>query len=146
MPLSMAFSGTINMRGIKYILTTGIAVVSMFFGTLTLGEDSKFNLPTLADENGYYWRQIDDHMSQQEYRDASKHNQRVVTKMARSYLEEQFISLGIPVKGVSMAGVAVNFAVTGGKFNLNKSKTLQLEFDDPIDNGRAMFLKFKLDW
>ena len=146
MPLSMALSGTINMRGIKYILTTGIAVVSMFFGTLTLGEDTKFNLPTLADEKGYYWRQIDDRMSQQEYRNASKHNQRVITKMARSYLEEQFISLGIPVKGVAMAGAAVNFAVTGGKFNLNKSKTLQLEFDDPIDSGRALFLKYKLDW
>ena len=146
MPLTMALSGTSIMRGFRYIFTAGIAVTSMFFSTLAFAEDTKFNLPTLADEKGYYWRQIDNQMSQQEYKDASKHNQRVATKLARSYLEEKIISLGIPVKGVAMAGAAVNFAVTGGKLNLNKSKTLQLEFDDPIDSGRAMYLKFKLDW
>ena len=146
MPLSIALSGTSIMRGIKYILTTGIVVVAMFFGTLTLAEDTQFNLPSLGDEESYYWRQVDNQMSAEEYRNTSKHNQRVVTKVARSYLEEKIISLGIPVKGVAMAGAAVNFAVSGGKFNLNKSKTLALEFDDPIDNGRAMFLKFKLDW
>ena len=59
MPLSIALSGTSIMRGIKYILTTGIVVVSMFFGTLTLAEDTQFNLPSLGDEESYYWRQVD---------------------------------------------------------------------------------------
>ena len=41
---------------------------------------------------------------------------------------------------------AVDFAVDGGTFNLNESKTWALEFKDPINSGREMFLKFKLDW
>jgi hypothetical protein len=142
----MALSGISIMCAIRYILTTGIAVASMFFATSTLGDDTEINLPSLGNEESYYWRQINDQMSPQEYRDASKHNQRVVTKVARSYLEEQFIALGVPIKGVAMAGAAVNFAVDGGTFNLNESKTLALEFKDPIDSGRGMFLKFKVDW
>jgi hypothetical protein len=146
MPLSMALSGKSIMRGIRYILTSGIAVVSMFFCTLTLGEDNEINLPSLGDEESYNWRQINNQMSPQEYRDASRHNQLVVTKVTRSYLEEQIISLGVPIKGVAMAGAAVDFAVDGGTFNLNESKTWALEFKDPINSGREMFLKFKLDW
>jgi hypothetical protein len=145
-PLSMALSGTSIMCDIRYLLTTGIAVVSMFFGTFTLGDDTESKLPNLGNEQSYYWRQINYQMSPQEYRDASKHNQRVVTKVARSYLEEQIKSLGVPIKEAAMAGAAVNFAVDGGTFNLNESKTLALEFKDPIASGREMFLKFKVDW
>jgi hypothetical protein len=145
-PLSMALSGTSIMCAIRYILTTGIAVVSMFFSTFTLGEDIDNNLPNLGNEESYYWRQINNQMSPQEYRDASKHNQHVATKVARSYLEEQIKSLGVPIKEAAVAGAAINFAVDGGTFNLNESKTLALEFKDPIASGRGMFLKFKVDW
>jgi hypothetical protein len=93
------------------------------------------------------WRTIEGEMSEQEYRNAYRSNQRLLRDVVKSYSEDTLISLGVPKKGVSLIGAAAGLAVTqDAKLYLHKSKLLALEFKDVTDNDRSLFLGVKLDW
>lgn len=109
-------------------------------------DDSHFALPSLGDQESARWESVDSSMARNEYGQAVRHNKRIVQRAARNYLEGELVSMGISKQAVGVAGATVGFLVDGGKLNFNESKSFSLEVRDVVDNDRAMYLNYKLNW
>jgi hypothetical protein len=97
------------------------------------------------------WQSLNDRMSEHEYKEACKDNQRIVRKFIKSRSMTMMDSVGIPETGSRLLGAAAGMAanlVTNKdmKLNLNESRTMALEFRDPAGNDNSLMLRFKLDW
>jgi len=86
-------------------------------------------------------------MSTQEYESIYRHNQRLVDKTLRSYSKDALEVIGIPKSVGYHVGAALGLVVNDGTaLNLNKSKTLGLEFKDVSKPQRALHFRIKLYW
>ena len=85
-------------------------------------------------------------ISLQEYEEIYSHNQSFALKTLRSYTKGTLESVGMPVQGFDYMGAAIGLAMEGARLDLNKSKTLALEFEDVDKPERALYFRFNLDW
>jgi hypothetical protein len=96
--------------------------------------------------NRHQWRTVDANMSSDEYETAYRRNLRLVRNTLKAYSKDALTSIGIPEVGINFVSAAVGLAVHDTRFHLNKSKTLALELKDVADDGRSLFLGFKVNW
>lgn len=92
------------------------------------------------------WRIVSPDMSPNEFRDATRHNQRLVGDTLRTYSENVFTSIGLSKKNINYMGAAIGLAVHDAKFHLDDRKMLALELKDVTDGDRAVFLGINVDW
>ena len=108
-------------------------------------EDSEISLPNLG-SNHPYFQGVDLNTSHREYQEIYNHNRRIVSQSLRSYSLNALEMTGIPLHGILFMAAAYDLAKDGARLDLNKSKTLALEFSDVGDSTRAMYLRVNLDW
>lgn len=78
-------------------------------------------------------------MSSEEYREAFRHNRRLV----RDTLRNTITSLGVPGTGVDLMGAAIALAVDDPSLHLNK--TMALEFKDLAKEDRRVDFRINFD-
>ena len=94
-----------------------------------------------------HWREFDASMSDEEYRDACRDNQRYIRKFLTTYSKATMTSMGVPKAGVNFMGAAAGLAAgQDAKFYLNDSKLFAVELKDATEEDRAIFLGVKVDW
>lgn len=94
-----------------------------------------------------HWQTYSTDLSDQEYRRISRHNQRRVRNIVKSYSENTLLSMGVPESGVKFVGIAAGLAANrNATLYLNKNRFLALQFKDVINDNRAMFIGIKMDW
>ena len=123
-------------------------VIALLFATSSLAqaEDRESSLLNLGYKHKHLQR-VDINMSTQEYAAIYSHNQRLVHKTLRSYSKDALELIGIPEKVSYPVGAALGLVVNDGTvLNLNKSKTLGVEFKDVSKPGRALYFRIKLHW
>ena len=92
-------------------------------------------------------QKVDLNMSAQEYQAIYSHNHILVDKTLRSYSKDALEVIGIPENMGYHVGAALGLVVNDGTaLNLNKSKTLGLEFKDVSKPERALHFRIKLYW
>jgi hypothetical protein len=89
---------------------------------------------------------VDMNMSPREYEEIYSRNRRFARKALMSYSKDALESIGMPEQGVNLMGTALGLVINGPRLDLNKSKTLALEFRDAGDPERALYLGVDLDW
>jgi len=100
-----------------------------------------------ADRSGYGWQSFSADMSPSDYKHAVRTNQKQVRKFVKSYSSEALASAGVPKAGVAFLGAAAGLAVDGdARLHINDSKTFALEFDNVVDEERALLFTFKKRW
>jgi len=93
------------------------------------------------------WHRIDVNMPLTEYESVASHNQRIVKNALRSYTQDALKSIGISERGGSLIGAAAaGLATRGARLNLNRSKTLILEFKDVDDAERSLYFGVSMGW
>ncbi len=93
------------------------------------------------------WQAYSANMSDREYRNIYKHNQKRIRKYVTAYSRNTLLAMGVPEYGIKVIGVAAGLAANrNATLYLNKSRFLALEFKDVINDNRAMFLGFKMHW
>lgn len=93
------------------------------------------------------WQSVSDDMSEGDYRNSYRHNQRIVRDFVRSYSESTLTSIGVPKTGVKLMGAAAGLAAgRDARLYLNKSKIMALELRDATEDDRAVFFGIKMDW
>ncbi len=93
------------------------------------------------------WRTFAASMSPSEYRRAVRDNHKLVRNVVKSYSSEALSSAGVPRAGIALMGAAAGLAIDGdAKWHLNESKTLAFEFDDVVDEDRALMFTIKKAW
>ena len=128
-----------------------ITVVSAFLLTtssIAHAEDRESSLPNLGFKPYQYqhWHGVDMNISLQEYEEIYSHNRRFALKTLRSYTKASLESVGIPEQGYNLMGAAIGLVINGPRLDLNKSKTLALEFDDVDKPERTLYFRVNLDW
>ncbi|MEN8130118.1 MAG: hypothetical protein ABFS45_07955 [Pseudomonadota bacterium] len=123
-----------------------ILAVFFIFTAPVLAEDNGAELPSLGVFQTARWQDVNVQMAPRKYGKAVRHNQRIIQRAARNYVEGGLVSMGIPKQAVAITGATVGFLVKGGHLNLNESKTLALVVREVTDSDRAMLLKYKLGW
>jgi hypothetical protein len=109
-------------------------------------EQKQLVMDDLFQDDRQRWQQIDHHMSPDRYTSAAHDNQRLLRKSAQRFLDNGLTSLGVPKQGIALTGAVVGLAISGGKLNLNESKTMLLELDEMTSEDRALSFKLKLNW
>jgi UV DNA damage repair endonuclease len=126
-----------------------IAIASAFLlatSSIVHAEDSEAPLLNLGLKQQHLHR-VDMSMSPREYEELSSRNRRFAHNSLRSYSINALELLGISERGIHLTGAVVGLATRGARLNLNKSKTLTLEFKDVGDSERAlMYFGVNLDW
>ena len=93
------------------------------------------------------WREFDASMSDEEYEDAYRDNQRFLRKFVTNYSESALTSIGVPKAGIDLMGAAAGLAVgQNARFYLNDSKLFAVELKDATEDDRAVILGIKVDW
>ena len=93
------------------------------------------------------WLSFSADMSPSEYKRAVRANQRQVRKFVKTYSTEALASAGVPEAGVALLGAAAGLAVDGdARVPLNESKTFAFQFDNVVDEERALLFTFKKNW
>lgn len=106
-------------------------------------------IPLLPNQNAdqRQWREVSRNMSEYEYEEAYRHNQKIAGKILKNYSTNALKSIGVPKQGITFLGTAAGLAANQkAKFHLNKSKTLALEFKNAIGDNRTLFFGYKLEW
>ena len=100
-----------------------------------------------ADRAGYGWQSFSADMSPSEYKRVVRTNQKQVRKFVKSYSSEALTSVGVPKAGVALLGAAAGLAVDGdARVHLNENKTFAFQFDNVVDEERALLFTFKKSW
>jgi hypothetical protein len=133
-----------------------IPIVSVFLlttGSIACAGDNQppfpdpGNKPDELEFQQPYFHRIDMNVSPREYEESYRLNRRLVTNTLRSYSKNVLKKIGIPEQGGYLMGAALGLAINHESgLNLNKSKTLALEFKDVDKSDRSLQFKFKLDW
>ena len=110
-------------------------------------EELVFSVGESAVDRPKHWQTFTTDMSDQQYRNAYRHNQHRIGKFLKTYSENTLLSIGVPKTGVKVIGVAAGLATNrDATLYLNKSRILALEFKDVTNDDRAMFFGIKMDW
>lgn len=114
--------------------------------TFTIPEQ-EFVLPDLHQIDSFHWQHLESSLSDSGYEQPNTMNQHLLYGSIQGYLENKLSSLGIPQTAVTLTGAAVIFAAgQDAMLNLNKSKTMSLQFKDIRDNERAILYRLKYSW
>jgi len=93
------------------------------------------------------FHRVQTNVSPREYEEIYSHNQGVVRKTLRSYSSNVLKMIGIPEEGGYVMGAALGLVINDRLgLDLNKSKTLALEFEDVDKTDRSLYFRIKLDW
>jgi hypothetical protein len=93
------------------------------------------------------WQSVNGDMTASEYRQAYRHNQRMVRDFVKNYSESTLTSMGVPKTGVKVLGAAAGLAAgKDARLYLNDSKIMALELRDATEDDRALFFGISLDW
>ena len=122
------------------------AGVLLLSGAVSHAENKKAPIAGLYKAVRLELKQVDGHMSEQEYGEASRNNQRNFREAARKAFEDVLSSYGISQQGAVMTGAAVGLAIKGAKLDLNENETLTLQVKDVVTTDRAIYFNVKLDW
>ena len=125
-------------------ITIASAILLTAFSTVHAA-DKEIALPDLGSDQPYF-QGIDMDTSPREYQEIYNRNRRIVSQSLSSYSINALEVTGIPRQGILLMGAAYNLATDGARLDLNKSKTLTLEFNDVGNSERAMYLRVNLDW
>ena len=123
-------------------------VIALLFATSSIvhAEGSEPSLLNLGYKNQRL-QKVDLNMSAQEYEAIYSHNHILVDETLRSYSRDALEVIGIPENMGYRVGAALGLVVNDGTaLNLNKSKTLGLEFKDVSKPERALHFRIKLYW
>lgn len=94
-----------------------------------------------------YFHKVDINISPQEYEAIYSRNRILVHKTLRAYSKDALKVIGIPEQMGYHVGAALDLAINdGAALNLNKSKTLAVEFKNASKSERALYFSIKLDW
>ncbi len=85
-------------------------------------------------------------MSLQEYEEKYDRNRRFVRNTLMYSSKDALESIGMSEQGINLMGAALGMVIDGPRLDLNKSKTLALEFKDVGNPRRALFFGVDLDW
>lgn len=127
------------------IVTRIFALFCIFTAPVLAGDDGT-ELPILGVYQTAHWQDVNAQMAPGKYGKAIRHNQRIIQRAARDYVEGGLVSMGIPKQAVAITGATIGFLMRGGRLNLNESKTVALEVREVTDRSRTMLLRFKLGW
>jgi hypothetical protein len=95
----------------------------------------------------YQLQPVHSDMSDYEYRRVYRKNQKRVRKFITHYSEDALHSLGIPRRGIRVAGALAGAAITqDATLYLNDGKSLALDIRDAARNDRVVFLAYKHSW
>ena len=93
------------------------------------------------------WQVVNGDMSSSEYRNAYRHNRRIVRDYFESYAESTLTSIGLPKSGVQYLSAAAGLAAgQDARFHLYDSKIIALEIKDTTEDDRAVYFGIKIDW
>ncbi len=121
-------------------------VVLLLSSSLIQAEENGSD-PGDADRAGYGWQSFSADMSPSEYKHAVRANQKQVRKFVKSYSNEALASAGVPRAGIAFLGAAAGLAVDGdARLPINDSKSLAFQFDNVVDEERALLFTFKKSW
>ena len=128
------------------IRTTTIASAILLLAiSIVHAADRENSLPNLGSEQQYFhW--VDMNTSPQEYEAMYNRNRRIVRERLRFYSKNALELTGIPGQGIVLMGAAYDLATNGPRLDLNKSKTLALEFNDMGNSERTLYFRVHLDW
>lgn len=94
-----------------------------------------------------HYHGVDMNISPQEYEAIYSRNRILMHKTLRSYSKDALKVMGIPEQMGYHVGAALDMAISDGvALNLNKSKTLAVEFKDASKSERALYFSIKLNW
>ncbi len=128
-------------------MPTTIFVLALLASAQLHAEDTVFSVGKSAIDRPDYWQTFSTSMSDQQYRNTYKNNQRQMGKFLKSYSENTLLSVGIPKAGIKILGVAAGLATNrDATLYLNKSRILALQVKDAANDNRAMFIGIKMDW
>ncbi len=127
-------------------VVTRLLVFFFIFTTPVLAENDGAELPSLGASQTAHWQDVNVQMAPRKYGKAVRHNQRIIQRVARNYVEGGLVSMGISKQAVAITGATVGFLIKGGHLDLNESETLALVVREVTDSDRAMLLRFKLGW
>ncbi len=113
--------------------------------TLVQAEDSESTLLNIG-FNHQHLRSIDMNISTQEYEQLYNRNRRFVRRTLGAYSKDTLEQIGIPERVINVMGAAVGMVMNGSRLNLNKSKTLALEFRDVGTSEPSLYFGISLDW
>jgi hypothetical protein len=112
-------------------------------------ESSLINLGLKPNQLGFkrqHLHRVDMNMSLQEYEEKYGRNRRFARNALMHTSKDALESIGVSEQGVNLMGAALGMVVNGPRLDLNKSKTLALEFKDVGNPERALFFGVDLDW
>ena len=89
---------------------------------------------------------IDGNTTLHEYEEMYRRNQKYVRSTLKSYSIHALDSMGFPKQTVKFMGAAFGLVTNGAKLDLNKSKTLAIEFKDVGNQDRLLYFGVNLDW
>ncbi len=93
------------------------------------------------------WQGFSADMSPSQYRRVVRTNQKQVRNFVKSYSSEVLASAGVPKAGIAFLGAAAGLAVDGdARLPINESKTFAFQFDNVVDQDRALLFTFKKRW
>ena len=114
------------------------------------GDSSFLGLGIKSNEFGYQhqtFHRVETNLSPREYEDIYRHNQLVTRETLRSYSNNVLKMIGIPKQGGYVMGAALGLVINDRVgLDLNKSKTLALEFEDVDKAERSLYFRIKLGW
>ena len=94
-----------------------------------------------------YFHGADMNISPKEYEEVYTRNRRFAYKTLRSYSYNVLKKIGIPEQGGYLMGAALGLVINDRLgLDLNKSKTLALEFKDVDKSERTLNFSVTLDW
>lgn len=129
---------------------TAVSAFLLATSSVVQAEDGESSLANLKPHQWGFKRQdlhgVDMNMSTREYAERSSRNRNFVSNTLMSYSKDTLESIGIPGQALDYMGAAMGVAVFGQRLNLNKSKTLALEFKDAGDPQRTLYFGAHLDW
>jgi hypothetical protein len=106
------------------------------------GDTPLLNIGTDRDQ----WRPVNPQMTPEDYRESSRNNLQLARRTLASYSQESLTSLSMPEMGINLVGTAVGLAAGTASFNVNKSKTMAVEFENLAEDKRALMFRVKIDW
>ena len=138
-------AGIVNRIVLVTLLT--VCLSPCLFAEESLLPDNDYLLPDLFDMESFHWQHLDSQDSNRSFEKSANYNRHLIQGAVMNYLESKFTSLGIPRSAVTLTGAAVIFAAgQDAQLNLNKSKTMSLQFKDMREEDRAILYRLKYSW
>lgn len=129
------------------IIPVAVPAIALLMSAQLYAEEPAFSIGQSSIDKPQHWQTYTDGMSDQQYRNAYRNNQRRISRFIKSYSENALLSAGIPETGIKVIGVAAGLAANrDATLYLNKNHILAVQFKDVVNDNRALFFGIKMDW